>query len=258
MPTTCIVLFKSPRDKQQVSILARQVNPGKVQEFMAVYEEATSRPHGYLMLDLKPTTDDEQRLKTNVLPGEVSKFMQKQSYLEPPVLNAMYDAEKQMQEIMEAPQIITVAEKSKSYSDQLNRFLTFKSKMENHHLPVKTTPPSESVPSTSDERAEIAPRVPATPKPNFLTPPATEEERPKLKRNFFHNWVDSSDWRPKDIAMMTPEQRKGYMRRLLRERPKYVPMKPEVVARLSPEDKKEYEESLQNVPKRYGLRSRPY
>ena len=42
-----IVLFKSPRDKQQVSILARQVNPGYVQEFMKSYEEATRRPHGY-------------------------------------------------------------------------------------------------------------------------------------------------------------------------------------------------------------------
>ncbi len=198
-----IVLFKSPRDKQQVSMLARQVNPGRVQEFMAAYEEATSRPHGYLMLDLKPTTDDQQRPKTNVLPGEVGKFLQKQSYLQPPVLNAMYDAEKQMQEIMEAPQI-TAAEKSKLYSDQLNRFLTFKNKMENHHLPIKATPPSASAPSTSDEHAEITPPVPATPKPNFLTPPATEEERPKLKRNFFHNWVDSSDWRPKDIAIMTP------------------------------------------------------
>ncbi len=81
--------------------------------------------------------------------------------------------------------------------------------MENHHHPVKTSPPIEPVPSTSDERAEITPPVPTTPKSNFLTPPATEEERPKLKRNFFHNWVDFSDWRPKDIAMTTPEQREG-------------------------------------------------
>ncbi len=29
-----IVFFKSPRDKQQVSMLARQVNPGRVQKFM--------------------------------------------------------------------------------------------------------------------------------------------------------------------------------------------------------------------------------
>ena len=56
-----IVLFKSPRDKQQISMLARQINPGKVQEFMRSYENAMSRPQGYLMLDLKPTTDDHQR-----------------------------------------------------------------------------------------------------------------------------------------------------------------------------------------------------
>ena len=198
-----IVLFKSPRDKQQVSMLARKVNPGKVQEFMDAYEEVTSRSHGYLMLDLKPTTDDQQRLKTNVLPGEVSKFMQKQSYLQPPALNAMYDAEKQMQEIMEAPQI-TAAEKSKLYSDQLNRFLTFKNKLDFHAHPiakasVQEAPPTPVEMAQLNEPADVTPRVPATPKPNFLTPPATEEERPKLKRNFFHNWVDSSDWRPKDI-----------------------------------------------------------
>jgi hypothetical protein len=78
-----IVLFKSPRDKQQISMLARQVNPGRVQEFMRSYEDATSRPHGYLMLDLKPTTDDQQRLKTNILPGEADalvEYVRKMSY----------------------------------------------------------------------------------------------------------------------------------------------------------------------------------
>ncbi len=143
------------------------------------------------MLDLKPTTNEQQRLKTNLLPGEVGKFLQKQSYNQPPVLNGIYDAEKRMQEIMEAPQI-NAAEKSK-YSDQLNRLLIFKNKMENHHLPVKTTPPSASVPPTSDEHAEVTPQVSATPEPNFLTPPATEEERPKLKHNFFQNWVSPAD-----------------------------------------------------------------
>jgi hypothetical protein len=62
-----IVLFKSPRDKQQIFMLARQINPGRVQEYMRSYEDATSRPHGYLMLDLKttnnrrPTTTQDQR-----------------------------------------------------------------------------------------------------------------------------------------------------------------------------------------------------
>jgi hypothetical protein len=40
----CIVLFKSPSNKQQISMLARQVNPGRLQEFMRSYEDATSRP----------------------------------------------------------------------------------------------------------------------------------------------------------------------------------------------------------------------
>ncbi len=212
------------------------------------------------MLDLKPTTDDQQRLKTNVLPGEVGKFLQKQSYLQPPALNAMYDAE--MQEIIEASPI-TAAEKSKLHSDQLNRFLTFKNKLDFPAPPIAKASDEEAPPipvemAQLNEPVDVTPLAPATPKPIFLTPPATEEERPKLKRNFFHNWVDSSDWRPKDIAMMTPEQRDGYEKRLLRERPKYVPMKPDVVARLSSEDKKEYVESLQKTPKRYALRSRPY
>jgi hypothetical protein len=198
-----IVLFKSPRDKQQISMLARQVDPGRVQEFMRSYEDATSRPHGYLMLDLKPTTSDQDRLKTNILPGEIAKFIQKQSYRQPPLLNAMYDAEQRMKEIMEAPQLSAVG-KSKLYSDQLNRFLTFKNKIDvpaqapiQRTSLVSPTPVSAEIPPQVPPTlvsAEIPPQVPATPKPNFFTPPPTEEERPKLKRNFFHNWVDPADW----------------------------------------------------------------
>ena len=60
--------------------------------------------------------------------------------------------------------------------------------------------------------------------------------------------------------MMTPEQRERYERRLLRERPKYIPMKPEELAKLSPEEHQEYENSLKitKTPKRYAVRSRPY
>jgi hypothetical protein len=94
-----IVLFKSPRDKQQISMLARQINPGRVKEFMRSYEDDTSRPHGYLMLDLKPTTDHKQRLKTNILPREIAKFIQKQSYRQPPLVNVMYDAEQRMHSV---------------------------------------------------------------------------------------------------------------------------------------------------------------
>ena len=169
------------------------------------------------MLDLKPTTDDEQRLKTNILPGETStleQYVRKKSYQHSPNLNAMYNTEKRMQEVMKTPQL-SPWEKSKLYSDQLNRLLTFKNQMNQKSMetlvqraPSVLSNVSEPSSPVNPEPAEInAPPVPATLKPHFLTPPATEQERPKLKRNFFHNWVDSSDWRPKDLAMMTPEQR---------------------------------------------------
>ena len=64
---------------------------------MKSYEKATSRAHGYLMLDLKPPTDDEERLKTNILPGETKstseQYVRKKSYRHSPNLNAMYNTE---------------------------------------------------------------------------------------------------------------------------------------------------------------------
>ena len=102
----------------------------------------------------------------------------------------MYDAEQRnerMKEIMEAPQL-TAVEKSKLYSDQLNRFLIFKYKMDipvshsSHEAPVQRTPlvsatrVSAEIPpqvSPTPVPAEMPPPVPATPKPNFLTPPST-------------------------------------------------------------------------------------
>ena len=191
----------------------------------------------------------------------------------------MYDAEQRMQEIMEAPQLSVVG-KSKLYSDQLNRFLTFKNKMDvpahYHEAHVQRTLLVFAIPVSAEKAPQVPPTpvpakipslVPVTPKLNFLTPPPTEEERPKHKHNFFHNWVDSTDWRPQDLAMMTSEQRKSYEQRLLRERPKYIPIKPEKIAKLSLEDKnmrtidrQKYESSLKitKTPKRYALRSRPY
>ena len=55
-------LFLSLGQAADLSLIVRQANAGHVQEFMKSYEEATKCAHGYLMLDLKPTTDDHHRL----------------------------------------------------------------------------------------------------------------------------------------------------------------------------------------------------
>ena len=59
---------------------------------------------------------------------------------------------------------------------------------------------------------------------------------------------------------MNLEAREEYERFLVRDRPKYIPMKPEQVAKLPPEERQEYENSLKitKTPKRYALGSRPY
>ena len=44
--------------------------PGQTDFFFNQYEEAVKRPFGYLLIDLKTTTQDNCRLRTNVLPSE--------------------------------------------------------------------------------------------------------------------------------------------------------------------------------------------
>ena len=65
-----LVLFKNPRDKLQVLTLAKQVYPGQTDFFLNQYKEAVKRPFGYLLTHLKTTTQDNCRLRTNVLPSE--------------------------------------------------------------------------------------------------------------------------------------------------------------------------------------------
>ena len=65
-----LVLFKNPRDKLQILTLAKQMYPSQTACFIKEYEEVVRRPFGYLFVDLRPTTPDRCRLRTNVLPGE--------------------------------------------------------------------------------------------------------------------------------------------------------------------------------------------
>ena len=66
----CSGIFKKPRDKLQILTLAKQMYPGQTDFFLNQYEEAVKRPFGYLLIDLKTTTQDNCRLRTNVLPSE--------------------------------------------------------------------------------------------------------------------------------------------------------------------------------------------
>ena len=61
-----LVLFYNPIDRQQVATLARRIYPSTSGMFMKRFEEATSRPYGYLIIDLKSSTSEQDRLQTDI------------------------------------------------------------------------------------------------------------------------------------------------------------------------------------------------
>ena len=63
-----MVLFKNPRDNTQVVNLAKQMYPGRVKYMQDAFRDATSVPHGYLFVDLKQSTPEHLRLRSNILP----------------------------------------------------------------------------------------------------------------------------------------------------------------------------------------------
>lgn len=66
-----LILFKNPRDKVQIDYLSRQMNLHSNPGFISrAYEAATTRPHGYLIIDCDQRTSDENRAVTGIFPPE--------------------------------------------------------------------------------------------------------------------------------------------------------------------------------------------
>ena len=70
--TSYILLFKSPRDIQQLDHLGRQLNAPKF--LRQSYELATKDSFGHLLLDLDPRTSDCLRYCSNIIPSGPSIF----------------------------------------------------------------------------------------------------------------------------------------------------------------------------------------
>lgn len=66
-----LILFKNPREVNQVSYLARQMYPKGQSHFLQqAFKDATSVPYGYLFIDLKQTTPEFARIRTGIFPDE--------------------------------------------------------------------------------------------------------------------------------------------------------------------------------------------
>lgn len=70
-----IVYFENPRDKAQIQHLARQICSGNIKFVQEVYNDATMRPHGYLLFDMKQNTSEEMRFRTNIFPSDDEHYV---------------------------------------------------------------------------------------------------------------------------------------------------------------------------------------
>ena len=65
-----IVAFKNPRDQLGVRNVMLQSFPTTWKDTLETFHQATTRPYGYLMLDLHPASSDQQRLLSHLLKDE--------------------------------------------------------------------------------------------------------------------------------------------------------------------------------------------
>ena len=61
-----IVLFKNPRDKSQITSLAKQFAPNNPSYVIEAFKKATAQPHAYLLLDFKQDTNDLLRIRDSI------------------------------------------------------------------------------------------------------------------------------------------------------------------------------------------------
>ena len=73
--TIYIVVFKNPRDHAQIQHLARQIFPEKPRFLQEVYFDATSVPHGFLLLDLEQSTPDKCRFRACLFPDDQYNYV---------------------------------------------------------------------------------------------------------------------------------------------------------------------------------------
>lgn len=70
-----IVLFKNVRDASQIATLGRQMYPGKSKFVVEAYRDATEEPFSYLLIDLRPDTDENYRLRAKIFPDDDRQYV---------------------------------------------------------------------------------------------------------------------------------------------------------------------------------------
>ena len=175
-----LVLFKNPIDKLQILTLAKQMYPSETAWFIKKYEEAVRRRYGYLFVDLKPTTPDRCRLRTNVLPGderfeeniisqELLQYLKQQTLMAPPPISEVQRIQNNMDNILYRTSL-REDQKAKQYMQLQNKFLNYKNQL-------KSLIPEATLPTQSHESNQIPTNVLTG---EVLTAPNPVQEPPEI------------------------------------------------------------------------------
>ena len=80
--TQYMVIFKIPRDVNQIAVLSHQMYPNKKNYLVDIYREATEEPYSYLFIDLHAKTAELIKLRSNILPLDppMYTYVDKQLY----------------------------------------------------------------------------------------------------------------------------------------------------------------------------------
>ena len=66
--THWMIVLRNPRDTSQIATLGKQTGFGNT--LKEAYRDATSKPYGYLVIDLSPHREENYCLKTNIFPND--------------------------------------------------------------------------------------------------------------------------------------------------------------------------------------------
>ena len=143
-----LVLFKNPRDKLQILTMAKQMYPRQTDFILKQLEEAVKRPFGYLLIDLKTTTQDNCPVRTNVLgeegfnqaglqeniSQELLKYLKQQNLSLVLLLPAMQEIQGNIDDVLYRNDL-RYDVKAKRYFQLQNRYLAFKEQLNTRTRP---------------------------------------------------------------------------------------------------------------------------
>jgi hypothetical protein len=73
--TTYLCMFRCKQDSLQMARFGQRIMPYKSKYFMQAYSEATSRPHGYLFVDMHSECPEEFMLRANILGEHMAVYL---------------------------------------------------------------------------------------------------------------------------------------------------------------------------------------